>query len=65
VKCNSLLFLNQGFLAQNNQAHNTVQMKVSLNTEDPMLAVKLGLINQNELSQTFAVLETLTTRSTY
>lgn len=47
--CNSSVFLSSGFLAENSQDNNKFQMKASLDESDPLFAVKLKLIDAEEI----------------
>lgn len=47
--CNSSVFLSSGFLAENNRENNKFNLKASLDESDPLFAVKLQLINAEEI----------------
>lgn len=63
--CNSSVFLSSGFLAENNRANNKFQLRASLDESDPLFAVKLQLINAEEIFQEFTIKEQVTQIESY
>lgn len=63
--CNSSIFLNSGFLAENNHEKNSVLVECSLDQADPNFKAKLELISQSDPAQKFLLRENLTIRDTY
>ena len=63
--CNSSIFLNSGYLAEENHERNSVYVEASLDQEDPQFAAKLELISQSDPMQKFIIRENLTIRDTY
>lgn len=63
--CNTSVFLNSGYLAENNRENNTVRVTAKLDENDPLLAVKLDLINEKDSDQDFIIKANFCIKDTY
>jgi sulfur relay (sulfurtransferase) DsrC/TusE family protein len=63
--CNTTVFLNSGYLAENNETRNKVVVKMSLDEEDELHNIKLNLINQTNNYHTFNLSPNFKLKNTY
>lgn len=63
--CNSSVFLNSGFLADNNYDKNSVLIECQLDPKDKFISSKLDLIRDTEPVQKFLLRENFTVRDSY